>query len=656
MDNKLEPNNEHIWKFKRYLNLGYETIEVPLSSAQLARPESLINLIKNKYGLKAVEIINTISKDGKLFNRSHLINALAICARQPDDIDTKKAAYKSLKSICMEPDELFLFISKCEEHSLMFGLEKPKEEKKTKLEKRKKDNEIIDKNTNIVTETITQIRLSSAKSTKSEKNELKTPRISSAQKDKPAAASPAPKVELKLPRLTSADSKKVEKPIEPPPKPSTPTNPEIVFVDQNNKCTGWGRAHKSAIKDWYLSLKPLQLAKFITESPKKFKWNHRDVFRLCHIKTENPVYNLVIIYVNAGMEKARNFYLNSNGKDEFVYEYLAKNKKQIKATYKLTNELHQELTSVYEYLSAFEEIKVSLDEKPVLELCKKHEFHIDQALKIKKSTNVWQFGLENDLVPLKDLLKKLPDLSKNELLTDELTHLICQKIENEELIKKSNLHPFNWYTIQKVYAKGGKNYYHRFKPNEKVLKSIENAFNMSFSHLEVNERKFAVCLNTWILSKQLLHKSTLVTPYQAGVIMLLCSLHSHPNSKLFLIKEKLEQIEIKKEEMNFSILVQKLFQNTIGSINIAENISSFGENFDGIIIYSGIDASLKNKPSKALKAYREKFNNPNTKLVYVSLNSTHTNVADPNDSNMLDINGFAHDYPNILDNYLKGLF
>jgi 60 kDa SS-A/Ro ribonucleoprotein len=335
---------------------------------------------------------------------------------------------------------------------------------------------------------------------------------------------------------------------------------------------------------------------------------------------------------------------------------MAKNKKSIKVTYKLTNELHQELASVYEYLNAYEEIKKSLDEKSVLELSKKHGFQISQALKINKSSSVWEFYVQNDLVPLRNLLKMLPDLTKKEILTDALTQLICQKLEDEEIVKKIDLHPFNWYTIQKVYAKGGKNYAHRFKPNEKILKSIENAFNMSFKHLEINERKFAVCLNTWILSKQLLHKSTAVTPFQAGVIMLLCSLHSHPNSKLFLFKAKLEEIQIKKEEMSFSILVQKLFQNTIGSVNLADNISSFNENFDDIVIYSTTEPDLKNKPAKAIKAFREKFNNQNTKLVYISLSPSNNDVADPKDPNMLDIRGFAHDYPNILNNYLKGLF
>ena len=71
--------------------------------------------------------------------------------------------------------------------------------------------------------------------------------------------------------------------------------------------TGWGRAHRNAIKKWYISncnKDPMKLAKDITKYQKREGWSHRDVARLMHL---NPTgqdvpdeLNLIMRYIARG--------------------------------------------------------------------------------------------------------------------------------------------------------------------------------------------------------------------------------------------------------------------------------------------------------------------------------------------------------------------
>ena len=65
--------NEDLWKFKRYLHTGFETLEKLKTGDDLKDLKSLISLIKANHGLDAVETIRKISTEGNLNDRTYLI-------------------------------------------------------------------------------------------------------------------------------------------------------------------------------------------------------------------------------------------------------------------------------------------------------------------------------------------------------------------------------------------------------------------------------------------------------------------------------------------------------------------------------------------------------------------------------------------------------
>ena len=63
--------------------------------------------------------------------------------------------------------------------------------------------------------------------------------------------------------------------------------------------TGWGKAHKRAVSEWYTSFAkhPEQLALIVTKYKKRTRWSHRDIIRLAHTKPNDPAIGFIIRYV-----------------------------------------------------------------------------------------------------------------------------------------------------------------------------------------------------------------------------------------------------------------------------------------------------------------------------------------------------------------------
>jgi hypothetical protein len=741
-------------KFKRYLHTGFETLEKLKTGDDLKDLKCLVNLVKINHGLNAVEIIKSISVEGKLKDRTFLITALAVCARQTFDIKTKTRAYEILRNVCVNPHDLFLFLAKCE----LFGflllnageLQEIKVESLPKKASNKTVNKIPENDLKTQPTRITSaIKKEQAKETpatsgqnvtihpeikdnaqtlriSSAKNENQHKRVSSANKkesnasvqqneqiirilsgkkensfhggdqaqrissahknDKPAnellnlpsinvqstvqeknqnKSISKKESEIKLPNIVS-DKKNKESPSRS--GFMSPTNNQTISLPNSCLNTGWGRAHKKAINKWYNDLKPLEFALFLINYPRKYKWRHRDVFRLSHFKSTNVISNFLVIYANRGIQASTIFYESLKDKEQHEFSFTnKKNNNTTKVIYNINAETRQELTFIYEYLKGYESIKLIKDENAIMKCIQKHDFdiqHVFSRNKIISKSNeivkkIWTLYLKKQMIPLSKILKSLSNLGKRGLIQGELEDLLCQRINDRNLLEKEKLHPLYLFTVHKIYSRGG-NSLRKYQVNSNLAKSLYEMFLSSFKYIEVIDKPFAICLNTWILSKASLFKNTLVTPFQASIIMLLCSLNSQPNSKLYALSDKMEELNINKE-MEFSLVVSSLWQSTIGTTNFSlPIISSSDKNlkFDCFVVYTNLEPGLEQPQItfKALEKYRSALANPKARFLYVSMVASHGQIAEPSDENMLDLIGFTHNSPQIILNFLKGLF
>lgn len=94
----------------------------------------------------------------------------------------------------------------------------------------------------------------------------------------------------------------------------------VEFCEGLSGGTGWGRAHRRAIQNWYNEKKGMPLAIVVTKYRQRGGWSHLDVLRLSHVKPNNDEVACVCKYIVKGIDKCKALFV---GKSPEVDEVLA---------------------------------------------------------------------------------------------------------------------------------------------------------------------------------------------------------------------------------------------------------------------------------------------------------------------------------------------
>lgn len=119
--------------------------------------------------------------------------------------------------------------------------------------------------------------------------------------------------------------------------------------------TGWGRAHRRAMRKWYITKgkKPLALAMNVTKYQKREGWSHQDVARLMHL---NPTPDGREVAQLVEPEERENF---SDGLC-IIMKYITRGWNEVTETYanRVENEeIGPEARRVFKFLKAVEDMK-----------------------------------------------------------------------------------------------------------------------------------------------------------------------------------------------------------------------------------------------------------------------------------------------------------
>ena len=87
----------------------------------------------------------------------------------------------------------------------------------------------------------------------------------------------------------------------------------VEFCQGLSEGTGWGRAHRRAVCEWYNSKSPKALAMAVTKYRNREGWSHLDVLRLSHLKPANSGVSCICKYIVKGMDECRAEFAGSDG-------------------------------------------------------------------------------------------------------------------------------------------------------------------------------------------------------------------------------------------------------------------------------------------------------------------------------------------------------
>ncbi|KAK3926459.1 60 kDa SS-A/Ro ribonucleoprotein [Frankliniella fusca] len=465
------------------------------------------------------------------------------------------------------------------------------------------------------------------------------------------------------------------------------------FTKKLSTTSGSGGGWRKALCNWYLSKEPLDFATCVAQFRGAHSYTHRDLFKLCHIKTDDKAKGAIICYVMKGLEAAK---MLPDKDDPAVQRVLS-------------------------YLQIIEDVKHQTDVHSCARLVEAHNLPKEIVpQQFFKSAEIWIALVPN--MTLRDLLDSIIRLSCAGLLKpgQPLEARITDRLVDQTAIVESQLHPTEVYCVIKRYENHAKNTYEMMrkfleqgridktlkpapKPNANIISALNKLLVSTFKLLVPTGMRYLLAMDlssnmqTWKCNGE-----RDVKPAEAAVLLALCLLNAErevtvatfppvlaappeeelidpvnpvvmavnrrgkkkPGELIYPRKTELQPMVPLQLDKDLSVYdnLEKAKEPLSGPPEVCQPIVWAQQNKKPVDVFIVITdyVTLRKRaflePSAALQEYRQNMNLPNTKFITCALASNTLDVAAHNDLGMLDIVGFNGKVARIIEAFSRGAF
>jgi 60 kDa SS-A/Ro ribonucleoprotein len=388
------------------------------------------------------------------------------------------------------------------------------------------------------------------------------------------------------------------------------------FIDFVEGFRGWGRGLRRAVANWYLGMPIERLAMQVVKYKQRDGWSHRDLLRLSHPKTADPVRNSILKYaVNKALDDQSPALLIADSYAEISEKDLIANI--------LQHNLPRECVPS-EYL-----------QRP----------------------DVWAALLEG--MPLTAMIRNLGKMTQVGLIK-QMSHAatyIKACLEDEGQLKRARIHPFSVLLAMKTYSSGqGFRGSLTWSPVPQVVDALDAAFYASFENVEPTGQRTLLALDISSSMGWSMIRNSNVCASEAAAAMALITANTEPMHGFVGFSDNLMQLNISPRQRLDDVVRYTrgmTFGRTDCSLPMVRALEEKAE-VDLFVIYTDNETwAGPIHPVQALNKYRERMGIP-AKLVVVGMTSTDFTIADPNDSGMLDVVGFDPSAPRLIAEFAEG--
>jgi 60 kDa SS-A/Ro ribonucleoprotein len=176
----------------------------------------------------------------------------------------------------------------------------------------------------------------------------------------------------------------------------------------------WGRAQRRAVSKWYTEQNPSRLAMAITKYQNREGYSHRDILRLSHPSTKDPLLCFLFDYITHGLVKATENLnkpketTNTNTEDiiDTNQEKVHSNNKNDEDEDEENNKKILTVEQLKEFLTTVEKVKTLTDDNELITAIRQHNLvreHMPTAM--LNSASIWSVLLEK--MPLTAMIRNL---------------------------------------------------------------------------------------------------------------------------------------------------------------------------------------------------------------------------------------------------------
>ena len=400
---------------------------------------------------------------------------------------------------------------------------------------------------------------------------------------------------------------------------------KFLFAEYVNALRGWGTALRRAFADLYRGSDTKALAYDVTKYVQRNGWSHRDLLRLSH-----PV--------------------PPTAEHDAIYQYITKGV----LTYRPDDEI-----PALDYLAAVEEVKQTDDVGRVIDLINTYRLPREVLpTQWLNEASIWEALLFSGM-PMHAMLRNLGNMSKVGLLVpfSQAANYIAGRLGDTRAIQKSRLHPIDVIKAKFVYESGsGMRGSGTWTPVQRVTSALESAFYTSFSTVEPSGKDILLALD--VSGSMTMGDVAGVrgfTPRLASAVMAMVTARVEPSYEILGFAHNLVDLGISSHD-SLNEVLRKISSLPFGGTDCAlpmQYAIKKRQKVDAFVIYTDSETGGYN-PSSALRKYRKYSGVVDAKLVVVGLVANRFSIADPTDSNMLDVVGFDSAAPQIIGDFIAG--
>lgn len=414
------------------------------------------------------------------------------------------------------------------------------------------------------------------------------------------------------------------------------------FAEYIKGMRGWGRGLRNGIAGWYKGLKPAQLAYQTVKYRQRNGWTHADLIRLAHPKPESEIQEALFKWITRREEVTW-------GDDPPSDEAMA-------------------------FLWAFERVQKEPDRQTVLALIRDYDLP-REALPTPwlNDPAIWEALLES--MPMTAMIRNLGVMSRVGLLVPHSAAetTIVERLTDQNRLHKARIHPISILSAMKVYKlgyslRGGERvgffgYGYRapskkeWTPTARVMDALDSAFELSFQAITPTHKRIMLALDiSGSMAGGMIAGVPGLTPRDGSGAMAMVTARTERNYSVISFQNQIVPLNIS-AKMRFDDVIKTISGLPMGATDCAQPMLYALQHkldIDAFIVYTDSETWIGSiHPVNALRDYREK-RGIHAQLIVVGMVANHFSIADPDDTNMLDVVGFDTAAPQVMADFMRG--
>ena len=398
---------------------------------------------------------------------------------------------------------------------------------------------------------------------------------------------------------------------------------------------GWGRGLRNAVKHWYND-KPVETVAYqCVKYQQRDGWSHRDLLRLSHPQTDDPIRNALYKWVVTRE-------LETPDREKWVKGLGVKTEARYPLDIIMGMEATRNCTHANEIVNLIKLYDLPRECIPTDWLTHKE---------------VWEALLEK--MPMTAMIRNLGNMGKVGLLgpgTWGTVEEVASRIRDEEKLKKARIHPISLLAAMRIYGEG-RGYLGKgdWDAVPEIVDALNDAFYKSFDNVEPTGKRIVIGLD---VSSSMdwggINGMPYLTPRDGACAMAMVTFRTEDQCAVMAFAHEFRRLKISPGQRLDDVIAHCRhldFGGTDCSLPITWALEKKIK-ADAFVIYTDNETwAGKIHPAQALVQYRRKMDIP-AKLIVVGMAANEFSIADPMDGGMMDVVGFDTAAPTVIGDFI----